>query len=769
MPQEPQLRAPVIRLAIVALICVGLWALARYESYRPPVLAADAPVARFSATRAEGILARILGPERPHPTSTGENAAVRERILREYTALGVPTKTYRALGCHMNKNFGALACATVTDILAQVRPGNGKAIVMLSHYDSVPAGPGAADDESGTAAVIETARALKTIRDPGVHPVLAVNTDGEEFGLLGAAAFLDNHQMKSLVGAVVNVEARGNQGPSLLFQTSPGDGPLVSLYADSVHAFAASSLFPVIYEFLPNDTDLTLFIRDGFPSWNFAFLDRVAHYHTALDRRENLDPQSLQMQGENLLGVANSLAHTDFGILKGNDDIYVSILGRWLPRLPASWALPLSLLALALVLLTIARPGRMPLSFRGWFAALAILPLTLIAAGVSGWAFHAIAVLVSGQPDPSYANPSYLRVALSFGVLASTVLTSRLADERKSAIALWLWFALLAVLCSLFAVGLSPYFLFPVLFAAPILAAISIRKIGGSSFPFEVALVPASVPALVIWFSLVAVGEALGGLSLHLLFTVPAAIGLAIIAPLLSGAFTRRAWFTCSAVIFALSFAIAVVAGLQPAYDRLVPQRLSIQYIEDTTKRRALWAADASAPLPSALRSAASFSPMPEAASPLAFLKSYVAPAGSPQFAPPTAQVIAGSPSRGGLRHVDIALHASNSANQVILAVPRDAKLRAITLDGKRFAVPVEWAKSPLPYNVIACFSSDCAQKTVGLDFASREPARLLLSEVRYGLPEAGRKLVAARPVTATQSQNGDTTVLINAIAIPGA
>ena len=769
MPREPEPHAPVIRLLIVALICVGFWALARYETYRPPVLAADAPAARFSATRAEEILARVLGPERPHATSTDENAAVRERILREYAALGVPTKTYRALGCHMDKNFGALACATVTDILAQVRPGNGKAIVMLSHYDSVPAGPGAADDESGTAAVIESARALKAIRDPGVHPILAVNTDGEEFGLLGAAAFLDNHQMKSLVGAVVNVEARGNQGPSLLFQTSPGDGPLINLYADSVHAFAASSLFPVVYKFLRNDTDLTLFIRDGFPSWNFAFLDRVAHYHTALDRRGNLDQQSLQMQGENLLGVTNSLAHTDFAILKGNDDIYISILGRWLPRLPASWALPLSLLGLVLVLLTIARPGRIPPSFRGWFAALTNLPLTVIAAGVSGWALYTTAVLVSGQPDPSYTHPSYLRVALALGVLGSTVLTSRLADERKLAISAWLWLALLAIFCSLFAVGVSPYFLFPVLVAAPVLAALSIGKSDGISFPVALALLLASVPALVIWFSIVAVAEMIGGLSLHALFTIPAAIGLAIISPLLFGSFPRRAWLTCSVVIFALSFAIAVVAGLQPAYSRLMPQRLNIQYIEDSTKGRVVWAADASAPLPSSLRSAANFSSSPEAVTPFSFLPSYVAPAGAPQFASPTARVFAGNTFRVGLRHVDIALHASNAANQVILAVPSNAKLRAITLDGKRFVLPTESAKSPLPYNVIACFSRDCAQKTVGLDIASREPARLLLSEVRYGLPQAGRKLVAARPVSATQSQNGDRTVLISSIAIPGA
>src|SRR4029077_3722028 len=141
-----------------------------------------------------------------------ENGAVRERILREYAALGVPAKTFRSLGCRLNKKYGELASATVTDVLAQVRPGNGKAIVMLSHYDSVPAGPGASDDESGTASIVESVRALKARHASGLHPILAVNTDGEEFGLLGAAAFLDNPLLRARVGAVVNVEARGNRG-----------------------------------------------------------------------------------------------------------------------------------------------------------------------------------------------------------------------------------------------------------------------------------------------------------------------------------------------------------------------------------------------------------------------------------------------------------------------------------------------------------------------------------------------------------------------------
>ena len=766
MPQDLDVRTGLIRVLVVAFLCVGFWALARYGTYRPPLLGVDAPSTHFSGARAEDALARILGSEKPHPTSTDENGAVRARILNEYARLGIPAKTYRALGCRLGRGLDFLACATVTDVLAQVRPGNGKAIIMLSHYDSVPAGPGAADDGAGTAAVIEASRALKAIPDPGVHPVIAINTDGEEFGLLGAAALLENRQIKSVVGAVVNVEARGNQGPSLLFQTSPGDGPFVNLYGDSVRAYATSSLFPLIYKALPNDTDLTLFINDGFPSWNFAFSDRVAHYHTALDRRENLDPQSLQMQGENLLGVTNSLAHTDFGTLNGANDIYISILGVWLPRLPASWAPLLSAATLALVLFAISRGRGSITSWRNWLPAVAIFPLTIVIAAISGWIAHGVASLVSGYPDPSYAHPDYLRAALSFAVLGSALVTVRLAQTRESLLSAWLWTAVLALLLSMVARGLSPYFLFPVLIAAPILVGIAIYSDDWHSLPTQVIAVIASVPALIIWFSLAAAGETINGLLLHPLFTIPSAIGLAMIAPVLSG-LPRRARLFFSSGAFAASLLFAVIAGLQPPYSTNMPQRLSIQYVEVAGQGGALWAADAIAPLPSSLSTAASFSSQPGTAYPFAPFKAYLAPAGTPQFPYPSGSVGLGK-TASSVRHIDIALHGSNLANQMILAIPKEGGLRGIAVNGKHFALTATSTDATRrPYSLIGCFSRDCAQAVIGLDLTTRNSVRLFLAEVRYGLPPAGRRLISARPSTATPSQNGDTTVLINSISVP--
>src|SRR4051812_42947395 len=203
------------------LLALGVWFLSSWAN-RPhgTMVPANGNPASFSAARAEAVLARVLGPERPHPVGSAENDAVRGRILNEFAALGVPARTFRAFTCNAWRGDSFVACATVTDIIGVVASGPGKAIVMMAHYDSVPAGPGASDDQSGVATILESIRALKR-GDKGKHPIIALITDGEEAGLLGANAFLENPELKARVGAVVNVEARGTSGQSLLFQTSP--------------------------------------------------------------------------------------------------------------------------------------------------------------------------------------------------------------------------------------------------------------------------------------------------------------------------------------------------------------------------------------------------------------------------------------------------------------------------------------------------------------------------------------------------------------------
>jgi len=60
--------------------------------------------------------------------------------------------------------------------------------VVSSHYDSVVVGPGADDDSSGTAALLETARILS--KHPQPSTIIFASFTGEEAGLLGSREFV---------------------------------------------------------------------------------------------------------------------------------------------------------------------------------------------------------------------------------------------------------------------------------------------------------------------------------------------------------------------------------------------------------------------------------------------------------------------------------------------------------------------------------------------------------------------------------------------------
>ena len=135
-------------------------ALARTFAYEPAILLLDEPFGALDAQTREIMQDELLRLWR----TTGKTVVmvthdVNEavylsnrvcvmsqrpgRIVKEFATLGVKTSTYTAFTCNAWRGFASIPCATVTDIIAEVMPGEGKAIVLLAHYDSVPAGPGA--------------------------------------------------------------------------------------------------------------------------------------------------------------------------------------------------------------------------------------------------------------------------------------------------------------------------------------------------------------------------------------------------------------------------------------------------------------------------------------------------------------------------------------------------------------------------------------------------------------------------------------------------
>ena len=76
--------------------------------------------------------------------------------------------------------------------------------VVSSHYDSVAGGPGADDDSSGTAALLEAARVLKDHPMPAT--IVFASFTGEEAGLLGSREFVRRavERKTQIVGALNN-------------------------------------------------------------------------------------------------------------------------------------------------------------------------------------------------------------------------------------------------------------------------------------------------------------------------------------------------------------------------------------------------------------------------------------------------------------------------------------------------------------------------------------------------------------------------------------
>jgi hypothetical protein len=722
----------MVRTWFLAALAVGFWLLSAFGQSRPDALGVDAPNTQFSAGRAAAGLARLLPDQKPHPAGSAQAELVRARILGELAGMGITTRTQTGMSCYVSPRGNFIPCGSVTNIIAEIAGHEkAKAILLMAHSDSVAAGPGAGDDGSGVAILLETLRALKA-RGPGAHPVIALFTDGEEVDLLGAAFYLRDPKARAAIGAVINSEARGNQGPSYLFQTSGGNQKLIDLYAQSVPQYATSSLYQEIYRHLPNDTDLTPMLTLGVPALNFSFIGNFAHYHTPLDRRENLDPRSLQQQGDAVLGLADGLRQADLAQLKSGDAIYLDVLGRWLPRLATRWALPLSIICFVLIGLAGLWSGERA----GWRkAALAVaVPPLLIALCVGmGFLLHGLAAWISGQPDPSFAHPIWLRLSLAFGAFAPAIFLAR----KACAITCWLWFAGLAIICALWVPGLAPYFLFPSLVAAPLLLA---TLHGGRT----AALFVAALAALTVWIGLNQGSEPVMGLRMHSLFMVSAGFGLLALLPLLQTAKNRHACL----ISLLVALVLAVVAGLQPAYSDKAPERLNLRYAEMDGK--AVWLADAVSRLPSSLRAAADFSRVPQ---PLAkFGRFYVAPAGPAQLPPP----------RAGVHRVgnDLLLEIDAPGDGFTLLLPQDAQVKSARLND------VE-AATGRPLAAIGCATPDCGHARLILRLGAKTKEPLLLESYRNGLPPQAEHLLAARPSTAVASQGGDRTVLAAKIAIP--
>jgi hypothetical protein len=448
-------------LALLAALAGGLL-LAWFATRTPSPRGAEAPVAAFSAARAFEDVQAIA--RRPHPTGSVENARVRDYLVARMRSLGLEVRVAPTLGRPSSYYAERVGPRLPVTNIVGVLPGRDRAapaLAVMAHYDSVPQGPGAGDDAAGVAAALEIARALKAGPQPARDVVFLI-TDGEEMGLVGAAAFFNSDLRPRLappdplsrrIGAVLNMEARGAGGRVHMFETGPGNGRMVAVLGEHARNPTANSLAVFIYEnLMRNATDFTVTRALGLPGLNYAFVGRGVHYHEPTDTPENLDRGSLQHMGDQVLPVARALASARALPAATPNAVYSDVLGVKLLMYPA-WG---GWLVVAAAALLAAFAWRRPPPWRDVLVGvLAAIALLLLAGGALRLLMMVATALLEAQAF--YRNFAIYEAAMSLACLAVALLVLALAargGRRGSGV--WLGFLLVGLLVSGLLQALAP-------------------------------------------------------------------------------------------------------------------------------------------------------------------------------------------------------------------------------------------------------------------------------------------------------------------------
>lgn len=446
---------------LAGLLAMMLLALRGLDHAPAPVVPASDRTG-FSAERAYRHLEDLIGDNVPHPPGSAAHRVVGERIhakLREY---GYEPEVQEGLKCSPL----APGCSMVRNIIAVRRgTGQGPAMMITAHYDSVPGSAAASDDGVGIAVMLEIADLLAE-REPMLHDVVFLFADSEESGLRGAMLFADAHPLMKRVGLVVNLEARGASGPSAMFETGADNEALIRLFAGAVPRPVASSLLFEVYRRMPNNTDYTIYKRAGVTGFNFAFSRQASLYHSVRDDLAHVDRASLQHQGENALAVLLAAGAVPLESLEADGDAsYVDVGTRRLLAWPASWNVPMALAGLLLVV--VLAVWRAPVRLRTALWAVLAVVTVLVLVPLIGWL---LSWPLGRWPDVHPLDHPYPwpgRIALLAASLLAVLVSARWVGRRAGVAATmsvtWSVLAMLSLALAIWVPGAAFMLLLPVL------------------------------------------------------------------------------------------------------------------------------------------------------------------------------------------------------------------------------------------------------------------------------------------------------------------
>jgi hypothetical protein len=716
-------------VGLLALFLLLLGAMALKNA----LLTLPAPAATgFQADRAAARLQRILGDQRPHPADSANGDAVRDRLIAEMRAIGLTPRVTDDFACNAQRRSRAISCARVRNLVATIGPAVGRHLLLVSHYDSTFAGPGAADDGIGVATMLEVAANLRgrTLQ----RPVTFLFNEGEELGLLGARAFLERDPLAARVDTAINLEARGVSGPAIMFETSRPNAAAIALYRAAAARPVANSLSTDLYALIPNSTDVAVFDARPWTILNFAVIGNETRYHSAGDTLASLDRRSLQHMGEQALAATEVAAAAAMPPAAGTR-LYTDVLGRVLIVLPLMFGLVL--LGVLLIFFLV----------EGWRRRALGRPLLAMAAALAGsgalaFAGHFLVQLLR-PGDYWRAYP----LATTSAVYASAILACVLAllvvagtrERTRLRAAFWLAFSALGAALCIVAPGAAIYFLLP-----PLAAGLGMAGRKWFAWAERAGAIVAALLLYLTFGPALALFEALmnGG---PLWAFAP--LGAAILLPVL---IELRPLVTQALPAAALALIGWLAAALAPAYSDDRQQLFTIEYVWDATARSGRFAVNNDgAPVPFAAAWA-------RTEMPYTTRRRWAAPAPAAPVAAPAITLIAQQPVPGG-RRLRFRI-ATNGAETVALIAPPEARLRAA--GGGAFVQRFERGRDTDKY-YLRCVGRACDGAVLDLIVGGAQPVAFKIVGTRSGLPPAAAPLVRARPAFARPQYGPDATIAI--------
>jgi len=278
---------------------------------RSPNAGATVPMTFDTAAAGSGIAAASLGGEVAEALFASSRRSL-EDVQQSFDDGNPHTVGFDLPGVRIHLNVAIERERSEANNVVAVLPGSKASslekpwVVLGAHYDHLGHGgggnslardsekdavhPGADDNASGVAAVLEAARQLRALgHDRNVAVAL---WSGEELGLLGSADFVDEESLPTgRIAAYVNLDMVGRARNNRLTVQAVGSSPDWTALVEGANVPVGFDLNLQADPWLP--TDSASFNRVGIPTVNL-FTGSHDDYHRPTDTADRIDYEALE-------------------------------------------------------------------------------------------------------------------------------------------------------------------------------------------------------------------------------------------------------------------------------------------------------------------------------------------------------------------------------------------------------------------------------------------------------------------------------------------